>query len=99
MTQDTLRNFGVDVEATDDEPPSYSYSRWRKALRKAPENAEPLDKLSCPWCLGSKDDFIVRTNDDVQGEVLYGRVVICGNCNAVIPVEADWYLRGEKICV
>jgi hypothetical protein len=43
----------------------------------------------CPWCLSGTGIF--EHHED-------GRVG-CGNCDAVIPIDADWYERGEKIVI
>jgi hypothetical protein len=87
----------TELETTEDR----GIRRTAIALREAPDNAEPNNPLSCPWCLASPDGFKVTTNDDVIGKYPKPdeRLVSCGNCNACIPTEADWYLRGRKICL
>lgn len=100
MTQSNLGDWGVDTpEPEEDEEETQvtessegGRSRFEKAMDEAPDNAEPFDDLSCPWCLGPKDDF---KTEEVAGE----RQVSCTNCSAVIPTTADWYLRGEKIAI
>lgn len=48
-----------------------------------------LTKTSCPWCLYPEEQFIYHDNGKVT----------CENCRATIPVDMEWYQRGEKICV
>lgn len=64
------------------------------------ESAVVTDE-SCPFCLHPSDEFEerYRTDDDVVGELLREPTVSCPNCEAAIPVDAEWYQRGEKICV
>ena len=109
MTQSSLGDFGADVpeadvdgetpggSAEEDGTQNRGYSRRQIALKRAPEGAEPYADDSCPWCLGSADDFIVKTNDDVNGELPRSPQTSCGHCGAVIPTHMDWYQRGEKI--
>lgn len=93
--QASLGDFGADVPADEDETPggnadedgTQSYSKLQLAMKDAPDNAEPFADDSCPWCLAPSDDF------DESGDT-----VSCTNCDARIPVGADWYQRGEKIC-
>lgn len=107
MSQRSLGDFGVDVDEPEEETEKRevtgggNLSRAQIALKRAPEGAEPYDDLSCPWCLGSKDDFNIRTEDDPHTYVPEGqdKVVSCGHCHASIPINADWYLRGEKVCL
>lgn len=102
--QSSLSDFGGGVEQQPDgETPGGNggkngVRRLTIALREAPDNAEPFADDSCPWCLGSADDFVTKTNDDVPGELPQSPQVSCGHCSAVIPVHMDWYQRGEKIC-
>lgn len=60
------------------------------ALPDAYEGRElaPDDPLSCPWCLAPPEEF--RDSYD-------GQDTACGVCEALIPVGAEWYERGEKI--
>jgi len=107
MTQSNLGDFGGGVEDTDESEETTTkrteegtkMSRFQRALADAPEGAEPFDDLSCPWCFGSKSDFVIKTDDDVIGRLPTDkqRQVSCGHCNAVIPVDAEWYLNGKKI--
>lgn len=104
--QSALGDFGVDTperEETADgvdlsERSMVRLSRRQLALKQAPEGAEPDNPLSCPWCLGSPDDFVKRTSDDAVGELIDDPQISCGNCRHVIPTTAEWYLRGEKMC-
>ncbi|HET7322748.1 MAG TPA: hypothetical protein VFJ06_00265 [Halococcus sp.] len=43
----------------------------------------------CPWCLAASKTF--EHHED-------GRVG-CENCDAVIPINENWYERGEKIII
>jgi len=54
---------------------------------------------SCPWCLEPASKFDLKYPDDFIGEPIRNPQVSCGNCSACIPVEQDWYQRGEKVCV
>lgn len=56
-------------------------------LKHLPDGADPGDILSCPWCCMPPEQFV--HHDDGK--------VTCDNCNSVVPVESDWYLRGGKI--
>lgn len=44
--------------------------------------------LSCPWCLCHERHF--REAPSGTG---------CPNCSALIPTDAEWYQRGEKVCL
>lgn len=55
------------------------------------DEREPFADLSCPWCLEPSDNFVRKDDEGTLGRVK------CPNCDAVIPIEADWYLTGEKI--
>jgi len=54
---------------------------------------------SCPWCLEPASKFSLKYTDDFIGEPMRDPLVSCSNCSASIPVEEDWYQRGEKVCV
>lgn len=98
--QASLGDFGSTVQEADDDSETLggnadesgtrqrSYSRFELAMQLAPDNAEPFADDSCPWCLAPADDF----SQAVDG------TVSCGNCEAVIPVDADWYQSGQKSC-
>lgn len=62
-----------------------------QALKKMPENAEPWATLSCPWCCAPEEDLTTELSEDDS--------VGCSNCEASIPVDAEWYLNGEKVIV
>lgn len=104
MTQSSLGDFGADVPEQEEpedevsEGESLNLSRRQLALKQAPETAEPDNPLSCPWCLESPDNFVKRHEEDAVGELLDDPQVSCGNCGSVIPTDADWYIRGEKMC-
>lgn len=50
-------------------------------------DAQPFNDESCPWCCAPPEHF----EETAEGQVG------CGHCDAIIPVDADWYQRGEKI--
>lgn len=53
------------------------------------DNADPFADDSCPWCCAPAHQFTQKlSSGDSWG---------CKNCSASIPVDADWYQRGEKI--
>lgn len=96
--QSSLENYGVVEPDDNSETPGGNAeessangsmaSRLQRALQFAPEDAEPYADDSCPWCLGTefRESQASRINDPA-----------CVNCGARIPVDADWYQRGEKI--
>lgn len=68
---------------------SESKGPTRLNLRVLSENAT-LDDDSCPWCLHPASEFRDLDMNDKIG---------CPNCGGVIPVDAEWYQNGEKICL
>jgi hypothetical protein len=96
MDQSSLDQFGTDARDDDTDERNRGYTRYQIAVREAPDGAEPFADDSCPWCLGSADDFVTKTNDDVTGTLPRDPQVSCGHCSAVIPTDMDWYQRGEK---
>jgi hypothetical protein len=80
-----------DTEATNDDPPT-THERCTTATESASQTilAAPDQRGGhdcCPWCLAAAETFDHRDDDRPR----------CGYCDAAIPVEADWYERGEKI--
>lgn len=90
MKQTDFSDFGggSPEEAEDEEESEGGFSRMELAMRHAPDDAEPFADDSCPWCLAPAERFNER-NDGVVG---------CGHCDARIPVDAEWYQDGKKMC-
>ena len=94
-----------DEEEVDSEPPETDVepSRWSGPRSPFADPAISDDAVltdySCPWCLHPAEEFRLKYADDFIGEPMRNPLVSCGNCSACIPVETDWYQRGEKICV
>lgn len=87
MGQATLGDFGAGVEE-EPEPTGPDVEAVRNKLQFIISDRSSLSDLSCPWCLCDGQHF----EDD-------GEQVGCPDCSAVIPTEADWYQRGEKIVI
>lgn len=110
MTQSNLGDWGnddpepevePDAEQTvdhDREPQVTIYDRssldydplapWKPGFIP-PEKPEPGD-LYCPW------QHAHTTGEPMEEAVDRGNGVIgCGTCEARLPVDADWYKRGE----
>ena len=93
MGQSNLADFTEDDSG--DETPGGNAARvgdlhpLERVMQRAPPCAEPSADDSCPWCLASSDCFTT--------ELSPGDSVGCGHCDASIPVDEDWYERGEKI--
>ena len=81
--QASLGDFGVE---TNPEPTGVR-ENVRNLKKLLDDDAEPWNDHSCPWCCAPPRKFRRR----------YGDTVGCGSCDSAIPVEADWYNRGEKI--
>jgi ribosomal protein S27AE len=64
----------------------------RESSPNAKTNLAPPDQRggnrSCPWCLANPETF-----------EQHGERPRCGHCDAAIPVNTEWYQRGEKIVV
>jgi hypothetical protein len=92
-TQTTLTDSDTDDTPTDDDAPTTDEGCTTPAESTDYTALAPSDqrggKRCCPWCLSAAETF--EQYDD-------GRVG-CGNCDAVIPIGADWFERGEKIIV
>lgn len=96
--QVTLTGEKVEQESKQ-ETNQESGKRVRKALKENSELSTTEPALAppeqrggdgcCPWCLAASETFKHHAD---------GRVG-CGNCEAVIPTDADWYQRGEKIII
>ena len=101
MGQNSLDSWGVEADDADETPRGNStddgaQERGMRADVKAyrhflADNAEPDADDSCPWCCAPSDDFTTELSSDDS--------VACGNCSASIPVDEDWYTRGEKIII
>lgn len=48
------------------------------------------DEPSCPWCLHPESEFEPSP---------YEGKLTCPACHTPVPVEAEWYQRGEKVCL
>lgn len=51
-----------------------------------------LDEPSCPWCLHPASEFTDQPDNKPLDKA-------CPNCHTPVPVDEDWYKRGEKIVV
>lgn len=93
--QSSLTQFGGGVETDSDgvtpggNTVEDGVRKQKIALSEAPENAEPYADDSCPFCLAPADDF-----EEAPGDL---GDVSCGNCDSIIPVDADWYQEGIKV--
>lgn len=84
-----------DATATDSAPPSAGATDMTSppaGLRDDRDGdvdapLQPSATYSCPWCLRPPRVFV----ETVAGETA------CGHCDAIIPIETDWYHQGEKI--
>jgi len=47
------------------------------------------DEPSCPWCLHPESGFV----ENSMGQLC------CPCCHSPVPVKAEWYQRGEKVCL
>lgn len=89
MTQTTFDD--IDESGIKDEAkkkhlgPRRSVSKYQMLA----DNAQPFDDLSCPWCCAPASEFDCGNDLDYRPA--------CSNCSAVIPVEQEWYLQGDKI--
>lgn len=86
--QSTLDGFSATPEPEGSE--THGLRSDVRAYDRMPEDAEPTNTLSCPWCCTPPEKFRKR---EVAGRTIIG----CSNCSAVIPHEAEWYLNGDKI--
>ena len=91
MDQTDLTAFGMSEEQQPTDETPRGNSRRITAYKRAPKNAQPYEDDSCPWCLGPADDFREAVSPDIDDPV-------CSHCNGIIPVNEEWYQRGEKIC-
>lgn len=82
MTQSSFNQFDEDGET---ETTKLRLTEYH--LKHLPDEADPTDILSCPWCCMPPEQF--EHHDDGK--------VTCRNCNTVVPVKSDWYLKGKKI--
>lgn len=94
MSQGKLGDF-IDDDSLEE---SETLRKAKIAIREMPENGEPNADDSCPWCLGSSDDFKVKYIRDVGSPDGLKRQVSCGHCDAVIPTDVEWYQNGVKMC-
>jgi ribosomal protein S27AE len=75
----------------DDEPGETATTERESSSSAKRMNLAPPEQRGgngcCPWCLAATETFDHRDDGRVR----------CGHCDASIPVETDWYERGEKI--
>lgn len=94
MGQNSLDRWGLEGGSDDPTPRGRAPKKGMRSDVKSykhhlADNADPFADDSCPWCCAPADDFTTElSSDDSVG---------CGNCSARIPVDAEWYKRGEKI--
>jgi hypothetical protein len=76
-----------------DDDPAEPATTERESSSSAKANLAPPDQRGgedcCPWCLSAAATF------EQHGD---GRPR-CEFCDSAIPVNTDWYQRGEKIIV
>jgi hypothetical protein len=85
-TQTTL------TDDPDDEPADTATTE-RESSSSAKMNLAPPEQRGgegcCPWCLANPETF--EHHDDGRPR--------CEFCDSAIPVNTEWYQRGEKIVV
>lgn len=98
MGQSSLDSWGVEADDADETPRGNSTDDGAqergmrvdvKAYQMMADDADPFADDSCPWCCAPAHQFTRKLSS--------GDSFACSNCEASIPVNADWYLRGEKI--